>query len=151
MTLELLGYQGLSPRVRGNLMLYAPILARVRSIPARAGEPTRQSGSRYPRAVYPRACGGTRFEPVYNDEYAGLSPRVRGNRSIVDPFRLWNRSIPARAGEPWNDDDAANVDRVYPRACGGTRPSHYADHKWLGYRRVYPRACGGTKLQIGSR
>ena len=93
---------GLSPRVRGN------------------------RSSRNPR-VYPRACGGTRLPEYPAQPYKGLSPRVRGNRlpgmgdregkglsprvrgnpsEYPASVRVYagerdNRSIPARAGEPW--------------------------------------------------
>ena len=32
--------------------------------------------------------------------YWGLSPRVRGNLSLVKVYEQWTRSIPAGAGEP---------------------------------------------------
>ena len=52
-------YQGLSPRVRGNLgSVWVPVYA-PGSIPACAGEPAcGGSGTSSPR-VYPRVCGGT--------------------------------------------------------------------------------------------
>ena len=50
---------GLSPRVRGNPSPLCSCAARVRSIPACAGEPgTLLRGGR-PYRVYPRVCGGT--------------------------------------------------------------------------------------------
>ena len=52
--------KGLSPRVRGNLNHPSGGRAELRSIPARAGEPTGTSASSSPEGVYPRACGGTR-------------------------------------------------------------------------------------------
>ena len=60
--LDLLGYQGLSPRVRGN-RLPAPV-GRLDdgSIPARAGEPSSSYRLLSFGPVYPRACGGTGFQ-----------------------------------------------------------------------------------------
>ena len=54
--------------------------AKVRSIPACAGEPADVSGGFNLYAVYPRVCGGTmgEFYPCKPD--IGLSPRVRGNQ-----------------------------------------------------------------------
>ena len=132
---------GLSPRVRGNHSSHPPTILWIRSIPARAGEPTQSSRAYrrtrvYPRAcggqpvplpvprppisVYPRACGGT--DSIFSgiSPNAGLSPRVRGN-----PFRpaasgTGRRSIPARAGEPVPARSVGNGSPVYPRACGGT-------------------------------
>ena len=54
------------------------------------------------------------------DTFAGLSPRVRGNRyREITPSEAM-RSIPARAGEPISTAHADRCRRVYPRACGGT-------------------------------
>ena len=53
------GYQGLSPRVRGNLSRGKVVVAWRRSIPARAGEPQPRKLAGCCFRVYPRACGGT--------------------------------------------------------------------------------------------
>ena len=111
---------GLSPRVRGNLIKGKPLVLWGRSIPACAGEPLQSRKSKRHVAVYPRVCGGTRpvFSPfVY--QY-GLSPRVRGNRYAIPHCRLPIRSIPACAGEPGPTLTTASLDKVYPRVCGGT-------------------------------
>ena len=51
--------EGLSPRVRGNLVENVGGVVRFRSIPACAGEPfLRRRSARRP-TVYPRVCGGT--------------------------------------------------------------------------------------------
>ena len=76
----------------------------------------------------------------------GLSPRVRGNRSgDIRPcgWRLVG-SIPACAGEPasWMAS-ARRAQRVYPRVCGGT---HCLKLLRRSDRGVYPRVCGGTHL-----
>ena len=105
--------------------------------------------------VYPRACGGTVVWFAVVCPRMGLSPRMRGNRSV------W-------AGE-------RHYTRVYPRACGGTPANRVCRHngtglspRMRGNRRgflrrgsipahageppvlkagVYPRACGGTAWQ----
>ena len=70
---------GLSPRVRGNLVVEGVAGLADGSIPASAGEP-RSARSRSRRArVYPRECGGTRLLATSPCAAAGLSPRVRGN------------------------------------------------------------------------
>ena len=94
------GPDGLSPRVRGNLIRVGPAMAVYGSIPARAGEPWPGYGLEADHGVYPRACGGT---VAFSDETAaqtGLSPRVRGNRSRAGQGDRAGGSIPARAGEP---------------------------------------------------
>ena len=94
-------YRGLSPRVRGNLVLESAGSGTMRSIPACAGEPRLDDVSHDEPEVYPRVCGGTNFGVFLIHLVQGLSPRVRGN--LVDC------------------GDSPNVSRVYPRVCGGTR------------------------------
>ena len=91
---------GLSPRVRGNLQASETRPARLRSIPARAGEPCAVLFNQQRLGVYPRACGGTA-------ECWPAAGRGRG-------------SIPARAGEPGDAGRNRGIAEVYPRACGGT-------------------------------
>ena len=113
-------YEGLSPRVRGNLLLANLPPPAVGSIPACAGEP-RNSLSMIIRIwVYPRVCGGTVPAGSSSPEADGLSPRVRGNPGPGDTDRQSRRSIPACAGEPWTGLADGNLSTVYPRVCGGT-------------------------------
>ena len=111
---------GLSPRVRGNLPIVCVINERVRSIPARAGEPSAFTSSQSSSRVYPRACGGTGGCPTSCQYARGLSPRVRGNRWAGHPPAKHDGSIPARAGEPNARATGRWQPAVYPRACGGT-------------------------------
>ena len=131
---------GLSPRVRGNLLVNLLPLMVVRSIPACAGEPgggqsgkkikgsipacagepsdgCRRSGRAW---VYPRVCGGTVSLLVGPAARAGLSPRVRGNHSVLSWRPVRSGSIPACAGEPYGQALAYHIHTVYPRVCGGT-------------------------------
>ena len=111
---------GLSPRLRGNPLAASSQGKGNRSIPALAGEPTRELLERLETAVYPRACGGTTLilEPIH--ALAGLSPRLRGNRSTAPFPNPAFRSIPALAGEPRQIQSVPKFHWVYPRACGGT-------------------------------
>ena len=72
---------GLSPRVRGNPRPPSAPLGRSGSIPACAGEPGSITPRRNTGRVYPRVCGGTPVGGGWAAARAGLSPRVRGNRS----------------------------------------------------------------------
>ena len=90
------------------------------SIPARAGEPQFFHLNAFREQVYPHACGGTPVFPPERLPRAGLSPRVRGNRSETRRHRPLIGSIPARAGEPASPRSRPRIRRVYPRACGGT-------------------------------
>ena len=112
---------GLSPRVRGNLdeVEVEPVVGG--SIPARAGEPSLEQAPPDWCRVYPRACGGTRVTRPGWDADRGLSPRVRGNRNKNFHAKIRYRSIPACAGEPLELRVVWSHNRVYPRACGGTR------------------------------
>ena len=74
------GYEGLSPRVRGN--------------------PASKSSSEAVPNLYPRACGGTLPNIVTRRLPSGLSPRVRGNPENAYALPTTAGSIPARAGEP---------------------------------------------------
>ena len=112
--------QGLSPRVRGNLLVHLLSGYGARSIPACAGEPPSGANALDPRWVYPRVCGGTAHAAHKHEAAPGLSPRVRGNLRAVGGRRRALRSIPACAGEPRSSFQAAGGSRVYPRVCGGT-------------------------------
>ena len=114
-------FWGLSPRVRGNQRPGRPAFQPGRSIPARAGEPNRPVHRDWRLGVYPRACGGTYCRILMVTSPVGLSPRVRGNQTTVQHLNEHIRSIPARAGEPGPSFGQLPCQKVYPRACGGTR------------------------------
>ena len=111
---------GLSPRVRGNRTRSPTTYAVPGSIPACAGEPSRNGLLNPCLRVYPRVCGGTWHWRVGYPGNTGLSPRVRGNRDQLLIRESRRGSIPACAGEPPAKANAATWPRVYPRVCGGT-------------------------------
>ena len=115
---------GLSPRVRGNLVLASAEDVRQGSIPAGAGQPIAYLQAYGALAVYPRGCGATchLFSPL--GFRRGLSPRVRGNRS----------RLPSHCA----------TGTVYPRGCGATRCSITSS---AGGRGLSPRVRGN---RIGS-
>ena len=117
--LQLLG-GGLSPRVRGNLIVAGRCGFHYGSIPACAGEPVRPRFSRIRLGVYPRVCGGTNVGHAQAAGVCGLSPRVRGNHPRPVHSRRRPGSIPACAGEPLMRPSDSDDFRVYPRVCGGT-------------------------------
>ena len=69
---------------------------------------------------YPRAYGGTKLRLNPHLLFSGLSPRVRGNLSATPPVDPWQRTIPARTGEPSFRTSFPSAIRDYPRAYGGT-------------------------------
>ena len=133
---------GLSPRVRGNHCPLAGYIFIPGSIPACAGEPSRDPALRYQRAVYPRVCGGTSGAMRTRSFPAGLSPRVRGNHGAPAYVRTVRRSIPACAGEPPTQRPAARNKKVYPRVCGGT---HDRLELVLAVRGLSPRVRGNRQ------
>ena len=115
--------RGLSPRVRGNRGQVQRDDALARSIPACAGEPIRHRAPRQVGEVYPRVCGGTPSGYPRTKSRRGLSPRVRGNPSVMRHSRSPRGSIPACAGEPQCAAPGGIDYGVYPRVCGGTGKS----------------------------
>ena len=134
-------YQGLSPRVRGNLLLWSVRGLHSGSIPACAGEPSGAGVIAGSGRVYPRVCGGTPIPVESLEHLAGLSPRVRGNQPPHRAHAGAVGSIPACAGEPPRRSRRTGSSTVYPRVCGGTPPGASPAGS---RRRVYPRVCGGT-------
>ncbi len=131
--------QGLSPRVRGNLVMDFLLPLCKRSIPACAGEPSMPGGLYLSAEVYPRVCGGTRNVNGRRILHDGLSPRVRGNPPRVVGMVGLLGSIPACAGEPTAMSGTRLPFSVYPRVCGGTTPIPSNDDPVLG---LSPRVRG---------
>ena len=110
---------GLSPRVRGSRQCALFDVVRVGSIPACAGEPQELALHEQTGRVYPRVCGGAHRYSVVLVLGSGLSPRVRGSRSMPPLALGCLRSIPACAGEPSRVEREGADLWVYPRVCGG--------------------------------
>ena len=134
--------KGLSPRVRGNLIYLTDLEAGTGSIPACAGEPLRLRPLCVTPVVYPRVCGGTNaYCPTWISA-RGLSPRVRGNRTVSGRNRNPGRSIPACAGEPVLGYGVICLYTVYPRVCGGTTKRTRHQHSASG---LSPRVRGNRE------
>ena len=118
--LTALSSRGLSPRMRGNRALSRRNRIITGSIPAHAGQPETRPYCRKAAAVYPRACGATRFRAALPLCSCGLSPRMRGNRHKDIHEISAARSIPAHAGQPSPSHIYPPYCKVYPRACGAT-------------------------------
>ena len=111
---------GLSPLVRGNLGRCQSNRQRIRTIPARAGEPLPIPFTPPISWDYPRSCGGTRSISARRETGGGLSPLVRGNRGGHEHAEQLVWTIPARAGEPEPGPPGSRPAWDYPRSCGGT-------------------------------
>ena len=92
----------------------------MRSIPACAGEPHGGGAAGAGGGVYPRVCGGTALVAAAALFSMGLSPRVRGNLDFHADGAAVEGSIPACAGEPFQQVFGPGSYSVYPRVCGGT-------------------------------
>ena len=122
---------GLSPRVRGNPIASPVFIPEHRSIPACAGEPLTGLPTGLRGEVYPRVCGGTQRRWGMPPIGAGLSPRVRGNPTVINTIGGRGGSIPACAGEPSRYPAPVFGAGVYPRVCGGTlRQSGVRRFRW---------------------
>ena len=135
---------GLSPRVRGNHASPRGGWGCAGSIPACAGEPPAAAPAGCLPWVYPRVCGGTCTRIPLHVRGYGLSPRVRGNRTVAGNRTTARRSIPACAGEPLGRPLFPLGGEVYPRVCGGTFHSQLAPSQRRGLSprvRGNPPAC----------
>ena len=130
---------GLSPRARGNLIIFIPRGIHTRTIPASTGEP-QMSGGRLPGwRDYPREHGGTPRTDFRHTSRCGLSPRARGNRVMAVPAFPDIGTIPASTGEPRQHTTGANEMTDYPREHGGTQ---HPAHGFIQPTGLSPRARG---------
>ena len=112
---------GLSPRLRGHLLVMSHQSRCLRSIPALAGPPKMKPRLCQVREVYPRACGATREAGHRAALQRGLSPRLRGHPPAASRRARCLGSIPALAGPPSEQPSPSGGCEVYPRACGATQ------------------------------
>ena len=110
---------GLSPRGRGKHGSRVEPSEETRSIPAWAGETSRQLRQIGSARVYPRVGGGNLSCPPRRVGYGGLSPRGRGKQRPAEQQHKRGRSIPAWAGETPTLCAAPARAGVYPRVGGG--------------------------------
>ena len=158
---------GSSPRVRETLFQGCCNLARVRFIPACAGNTCHSSSATVPPTVHPRVCGEHCVVDFRAVKVPGSSPRVRGTPVDSGPSQGRGRFIPACAGNTPRMSACNRSCAVHPRVCGehplipysgpgltgssprvrGTRPplAHRIEH-----RRFIP-ACAGNTPQPQAR
>ena len=110
---------GLSPHGRGKHLLLAQQRISFGSIPARAGETLEQLQRKLQRKVYPRTGGGNCTASGKRTPSWGLSPHGRGKPAGGYKYATVRRSIPARAGETHQQEQANRIQTVYPRTGGG--------------------------------
>ena len=109
---------GSSPRVRGTLAIQQARCARIRIIPACAGNSVCEAKPTSMGADHPRVCGELAKAATRNSLEDGSSPRVRGTPVNVRDDAHLARIIPACAG-----NSTLRVRRLlslpdHPRVCG---------------------------------
>ena len=109
---------GSSPRMRGKPTACRRSAARMRIIPAHAGQTVSNSSRTSARSDHPRACGANPALSVMTAAPAGSSPRMRGKLGFgFDSFRQ-RRIIPAHAGQTSRTPTPTPTVSDHPRACG---------------------------------
>jgi len=112
--------QGPSPRGRGNLAKDTMPSTPPRTIPAWAGEPSDAIPGNAFGKDHPRVGGGTPTCGSIRTADGGPSPRGRGNLITLGLGSIFNRTIPAWAGEPWPSLPFPTPPTDHPRVGGGT-------------------------------
>ncbi|VEA59685.1 Domain of uncharacterised function (DUF2825) [Salmonella enterica subsp. salamae] len=134
-------YDGLSPLARGTLNKSGIILARIRFIPAGAGNTPRPARRHQPAPVYPRWRGEHTESPDLGLLESGLSPLARGTRRPFLFLVLLFRFIPAGAGNTGRLPIRFFHQPVYPRWRG----EHYQ------IANIAAQVCGLSPLARGTR
>ena len=159
---------GLSPRVRGNLLVLWIVYRGTGSIPACTGEPHPLRHRQREGEVYPRVYGGTINGGADACQSEGLSPRVRGEPMAPGLHQHTIRVYPRVYGGTMNRHPGKPNERgLSPRVRGN--PTHLKDSGieegsipactgepamndcLPGIRRVYPRVYGGTMTKRTAR
>ena len=137
---------GSSPRVRGKRRHARRLRARLRIIPARAGQTAVVLWPVRACPDHPRACGANVMSSPFLVMRDGSSPRVRGKRGVECSAADAARIIPARAGQTSVMAASAVCRTDHPRACGANGGRGYDRH---GQRGSSPRVRGKRWL-VGS-
>ena len=110
--------QGRSPLARGRLNARRGEGQADGSIPARAGQTGAGRSGSLGSVVDPRSRGADAPSTCSILSFLGRSPLARGRRVLVARACARQRSIPARAGQTFNQGSGAWLDRVDPRSRG---------------------------------
>jgi len=109
---------GSSPLARGTLRDRRARNARVRLIPARAGNTLRVFHREPSRSAHPRSRGEHPVSSSPMRRSSGSSPLARGTRSAGRRQRRPNRLIPARAGNTTLPRMSSFLTPAHPRSRG---------------------------------
>ena len=159
---------GSSPRERGTRPGRRAVPARIRIIPARAGNTDRPQRTTRTEPDHPRASGEHFLAGSKIRGGVGSSPRERGTPETVGVAGVSIRIIPARAGNTITTTPTSIMKSDHPRASGehggsasesggkvGSSPRERGTHlRSLGRlagRRIIPARAGNTRRESTSR
>ena len=153
--------------MRGKLDVHGHVRARVRIIPAHAGQTYECAHEQRESADHPRACGANLIPFLVCERLHGSSPRMRGKPRREKRHQQPERIIPAHAGQTQGFREDFHDRTDHPRACGANlqrgcrslaghgssprmrgkrrRPPHHPAHA-----RIIPAHAGQTSLRYGS-
>ena len=93
---------GSPPRMRGKRNISSLREDHNGITPADAGKTGVGNGGSSVSEDHPRGCGENRARELYQEQYAGSPPRMRGKLSRHYDFGLGARITPADAGKTWH-------------------------------------------------
>ena len=92
--------------------------AKIRLIPARAGNIARRGPSASKAGAHPRRCGENEHVRQNGTNICGSSPQVRGKQWAKEHEVSLGRLIPAGAGKTGARHESQTPNAAHPRRCG---------------------------------
>ena len=153
---------GSSPRLRGTPGEYDSAIDFDGIIPALAGNTSGCGMVIISSGDHPRACGEHYYSYRTSAIFPGSSPRLRGTLGFMRHQPLFQRIIPALAGNTYPPQYVLNCNWDHPRACGehdgppetvwvepGSSPrlrgTRSASHKSTPFTGIIPALAGNTQ------
>ena len=141
------GFWGSPPRVRGKVRAGCPAGLPDRITPACAGKSSTRAKTALTRRDHPRVCGEKRILKVYDFEFEGSPPRVRG-KVLYEPLRavaIWDH--PRVCGEKSGKMSQNQLNQGSPPRVRGKVVLDLQAVKDSG---ITP-ACAGKSLLLGDK
>ena len=107
--------------MRGKRFEHGRHRTRLRIIPAHAGQTSPPICSPCLQTDHPRTCGANIHGSGEPSGLVGSSPHMRGKQVTIGFCDLWNRIIPAHAGQTTKDCPKRSPHADHPRTCGANR------------------------------
>ena len=146
------GFAGSSPRMRGKLPLLQHVLHGERIIPAHAGQTHHRSCPVICYPDHPRACGANVRHRRSRPRQNGSSPRMRGKQGGRRKLEREIRIIPEHAGQTAPARDATSRSSDHPRACGANSSGAFSMIRLIGSSpRMRGKRVGSVPVGILAR